>query len=135
MFDKGLINFSNKTDVCCYMKKKKLALLLFLIWNTNMKLSLLFLSRRISGFEKKRHLFSQNSANLESCEWKKCPLLSQPCEFKEKLPDKNISTFTPEYHPCFQTFKITTPITSRKINCGQINWPIMDINTSGINHS
>lgn len=50
--------------------KKSLALLLFLRWNTNMKLSLLFLTTRFSGFEKQRHWFSQNSGTFTS--WYKC---------------------------------------------------------------
>lgn len=46
---------------------------------------------------------------------KKSPLLSQPSEFKEKLPEENISAFTHEYHPCFQSFKITTPIVAKRL--------------------
>lgn len=72
--------------------------------------------------------------DLESFELKRS-LLPQPSNFKEKLPDKNISTFTPAYQPCFQSFKTAILIGSRKISCAQTNQQSMDINTLGINYS
>lgn len=62
-------------------------------------------------------LLNLAATNLERFKGTKSPLLSQPSNFKEKLPE------------------ITIPIGSRKINCAQTSQRSMDINISGIKGS
>lgn len=56
---------------------------MFLIRNTNMKLSLLFFIGRFSGFGKQKHLFGQNSGT--SVSWHK----AQMCMFLQMKCSKN----------------------------------------------